>query len=277
MICASPAASITRSKPPDSSARPASGVSEVETYLAPHASASWAFAVVPGERPAVHTSNPSRRRKYVDSMPIAPGPITSARSARHGWRSATARAWRIARAHIEAGSARTPSRPSERGTGTRCSARSATSSLANPSRRVIPRSSVIAGVAGVRRTLGARVAVPARPPHRRGDQVAAREAVAVSLDDAEQLVPEDEAVAALGGHAEGTVVRSRGPSRRRPPPRVRTRSSPARGPRVRELDDLCGVSPDPASSRDRARSGRGEAAVDDEQVPVTNAASSDAR
>ena len=73
-------------------------------------------------------------------MPIAPAPMTRARSARHGWRSPTARAWRIARAQTEAGSARTPSRPSERGTATRCSADSTASSLANPSRRVMPRS-----------------------------------------------------------------------------------------------------------------------------------------
>jgi hypothetical protein len=73
-------------------------------------------------------------------MPIAPGPMTSARSARHGWRSATARACRIARAQIEAGSASTARRPSERGIATRFPAASATRSLAKPSSRVIPRS-----------------------------------------------------------------------------------------------------------------------------------------
>ena len=61
---------------------------------------------------------------------------------------------------------------------------------------------VVAGVAGVRRALGARRAVPARAPHGRGDEVAAREAVPVALDDAEELVAEDEPLAPARRHAE---------------------------------------------------------------------------
>ena len=73
-------------------------------------------------------------------MPIAPVPITSARAGSHGWRSPIAATWRMPRAQIELGSASTPSRPSERGTATTCSASSTTSSLAKPCRAVMPRS-----------------------------------------------------------------------------------------------------------------------------------------
>jgi hypothetical protein len=44
---------------------------------------------------------------------------------------------------------------------------------------------VVAGVAGVRRPVRARAAVPARAPHRRRDEVAAGEAAAAALDPAE--------------------------------------------------------------------------------------------
>ena len=79
---------------------------------------------------------PPRVRKRVSRLRR----LLRARWARHGWRSPTARAWRIARAQTEPGSASTPSRPSELGTATRCSADSATRSLAKPSSRVMPRS-----------------------------------------------------------------------------------------------------------------------------------------
>ena len=61
---------------------------------------------------------------------------------------------------------------------------------------------VVAGVARVGRARGARAAVPARPPHGRRDEVAAREAVAGVLDAAEQLVAEDEPLLAGGRDAE---------------------------------------------------------------------------
>ena len=61
---------------------------------------------------------------------------------------------------------------------------------------------VVAGGAGVRRSLRARVAVAAGAPHGRGHEVAAREAVAVLLHRAEELVAEDERLPAARGDPE---------------------------------------------------------------------------
>jgi len=71
---------------------------------------------------------------------MAPAPSTRARSSSHGWRQPIVRACLIARSQIDVGSASTPKRPSERGMGISCAASSATSSQANPSSRVMPRS-----------------------------------------------------------------------------------------------------------------------------------------
>ena len=62
-----------------------------------------------GPRDAVQTSRPSRRRRYVESMPIAPTPSTSARWSSHGWRPPIERACLIPRSQIDAGSTSTPS------------------------------------------------------------------------------------------------------------------------------------------------------------------------
>ena len=77
---------------------------------------------------------------YVESMPIAPVPSTSARWSSQVWRPPIERACRIPRSQIDAGSTSTPSRPSERGMPISCAGSSGTSSRANPCRRVIPRS-----------------------------------------------------------------------------------------------------------------------------------------
>ena len=65
----------------------------------------------------------------------------------------------------------------------------------------MPRSHVVAGQARVGCALGAGEAVPARAAHGCRDEVAAAEAVAVTLDDRERLVPEHER-AAVGRDAE---------------------------------------------------------------------------
>ena len=74
------------------------------------------------------------------SIPIAPAPSTSARSAPTAAAPPIVRACLIARVQTDVGSASTPSRPSARGTAITCVASSATSSRAKPSSRVMPRS-----------------------------------------------------------------------------------------------------------------------------------------
>ena len=64
---------------------------------------------------------------------------------------------------------------------------------------------VVTGEARVRRALSARDAMPARPAHCRRDEVAAREAGGVSLDDAERLVSEHEQLLPFGRNAEEAV------------------------------------------------------------------------
>src|SRR5438477_176271 len=60
-----------------------------------------------------------------------------------------------------------------------------------------PALAVVAGQARVRRVLSARDAMAARAANGRGDELVAREAVAVSLDDGQRLVPEHEQRLAL--------------------------------------------------------------------------------
>ena len=192
------AASTTRSKPPTSSrARPAD-VGRREVARAEAAVAG----VVARLEPAVQTSMPASRSRYVESMPIAPAPSTSARSSCHGWRPPIARACLIARAQIDVGSASTPSRPSERGIGDQLRgvlgdelAREAV----EPGDAAL---AVVASEARVGRSFLAGEAVGARAAHGCGHEVAAGEAVAVALDDAEQLVAEHELGVAVRRHAE---------------------------------------------------------------------------
>ena len=111
-------------------ARPRRDVARAE------AAASSAAARPARREAAVHTSSPSSRSRQVASIPIAPVPSTSARRGAHGWRSPTARAWRIARAQTDGGLGQHAERGrAPAGTGTRCSGASATSSRANPSQR----------------------------------------------------------------------------------------------------------------------------------------------
>ena len=135
---------------------------------------------------------------------------------------------------------------------------------------------VVAGVAGVRRSLAARLAVPARAPHGRRHDVAALEAVAARLDDAEELVAEEQALAARRGHAE-RALRD-----------LAVRAAHAHLERAQE--QLAGAGRGSATSTTSvvsARPGRGDEAEHGQAavsppsmtnaVPVTKAASSDAR
>ena len=125
-------------------------------------------------------------------MPTAPAPITSARRRFHACRPPIARACRIAGADRRrlGEDAQRPERRRDR------------DQLARILRHELPREAVqpcdpalavVAGEARVRRARLAGRAVPAGAAHRRGDELAAREAVAVALDDGEELVTEHEA------------------------------------------------------------------------------------
>ena len=108
----------------------------------------------------------------------------------------------MARAQIEAGSARTPSGPRRVGHRDEVLGRLGDELGREAVQARDAPLAVVAGQARVRRALVAREAVPAGAAHRRADEIPAREPVAVGLDPCQQLVAEDELLLAVGRDAE---------------------------------------------------------------------------
>ena len=162
MIWASPVASTTRSKPPTSSPSAGSGVSRCRDIARAGDCDEGGAAVgarIAGGGPDLETGQPEEvRREHSDGS----CPSTSALCSSHGCRPPIARAWRMPRAQVDAGSASTPRRPSERGIAISCVGSSATISQCESVQARDPPLAVVASETGVGRPLVARAAVGAR-------------------------------------------------------------------------------------------------------------------
>ena len=109
------------------------------------------------------------------------------------------------RAQIDAGSASTPRRPSERGIAISCVGVFRHDLACESVQARDPPLAVVARETGVGRPLLAGAAAGARSADHGRDEVAACESMSVTLDEAEQLVPEDERRVVLRRHAEQSL------------------------------------------------------------------------